>query len=129
MIEWGGGQIVVVGSIAGRYGAPYLTTYSATKHALYGFYESLRYEVEQHGVSVLMVTPGFIKTDINKDAWSDDAKVKDALTKIPYCRLGEPEDVANAVVWLSSDQADYITGTTLYIDGGMTLYPSFQEGG
>ena len=71
MIEWGGGQIVVVGSIAGRYGAPYLTTYSATKHALYGFYESLRYEVEQHGVSVLMVTPGFIKTDIARKALNE----------------------------------------------------------
>ena len=61
MIQQGGGQLVVVGSIAGRYGAPFLSTYSATKHALYGFYESLRYEVEQHGISILMVTPGFIK--------------------------------------------------------------------
>ena len=74
MVEWGGGQIVVVGSIAGRYGAPFLTTYSATKHALYGFYESLRYEVEGKGVKVLMVTPGFIKTDIAKKALNEQGE-------------------------------------------------------
>ncbi|MEM8583635.1 MAG: SDR family NAD(P)-dependent oxidoreductase [Bacteroidota bacterium] len=67
-IEQGEGQIVAVGSIAGRYGAPYLTTYSATKHALYGFFESLRYEVEKHQIGILLVTPGFIKTDVAKKA-------------------------------------------------------------
>lgn len=81
MIEQGGGHITVVGSIAGRYGAPYLTTYSATKHALYGFFESLRYEVEQHGIGVLLVTPGFIKTDVAKKALNETGQAANQDSK------------------------------------------------
>ncbi|MEO0627367.1 MAG: SDR family NAD(P)-dependent oxidoreductase [Bacteroidota bacterium] len=80
-IEWGSGQIVAVGSIAGRYGAPYLTTYSATKHALYGFFESLRYEVEQHGIGVLLVTPGFIKTDVARKALNETGQAANQDSK------------------------------------------------
>ncbi|MEM6397247.1 MAG: SDR family NAD(P)-dependent oxidoreductase [Bacteroidota bacterium] len=80
-IEQGSGQIVAVGSIAGRYGAPYLTTYSATKHALYGFFESLRYEVEKHQIGVLLVTPGFIKTDVAKKALDETGQAANQDSK------------------------------------------------
>jgi glucose 1-dehydrogenase len=70
-----------------------------------------------------------IRTPINRDAWSSDENRADLLKLIPYGRIGTPEDVAEAVVWLASDASDYVNGTTLVIDGGMTLYPSFRGQG
>jgi glucose 1-dehydrogenase len=61
--------------------------------------------------------------------WSDPEQYKTMLKLIPYQRMGEPEDIARVAIWLASDQADYITGTTIYVDGGMTLFPGFSQGG
>ena len=73
--------------------------------------------------------PGAIRTDINRAAWGT-AQAREALLKlIPYRRIGEPADVARAAVWLASDDSDYVVGTTLFVDGGMMLYPGFAEGG
>jgi NAD(P)-dependent dehydrogenase (short-subunit alcohol dehydrogenase family) len=73
--------------------------------------------------------PGAIRTAINKKAWDTDEALRTLLELVPYGRIGEPEDVAAAVSWLASDEADYVTGTTLFIDGGMTLYPGLLGNG
>lgn len=75
------------------------------------------------------IAPGMIKTNLNKETWSDPERAKEVLKLVPYGRLGEPEDVAKTVVWLASDESDYITGATLFVDGEMALYPDFREGG
>lgn len=66
---------------------------------------------------------------INESVWSDPERSKALLRLIPYGRIGEPEDVAKAVVWLASDDSDYVTGTTVFVDGGMALYPAFRDDG
>ena len=73
--------------------------------------------------------PGAIKTPSNRAAWDTPEALRALLALIPYGRLGLPEDVAKAAVWLVSDDADYVHGQTLVIDGGMTLYPEFARGG
>ena len=103
--------------------------YAAAKGGVKLFMESLAQEVACQGVRVNAVAPGAIKTPINEDVWSDEEARKKLLELIPYGRLGRPEDVANAVAWLMSDQSDYVTGTTLTVDGGMGLYPGFIGNG
>ena len=87
--------------------------------------ESIAQELAPHKIRVNNVSPGAIKTSINESEWNDGEGKKKMLTQIPYGRIGDPEDIAKTVRWLASDEADYITGTTIYVDGGMTLYPSF----
>jgi glucose 1-dehydrogenase len=70
-----------------------------------------------------------VRTPINTAAWATPEAYGELMKLIPYKRIGEPRDIARAVVWLASDEADYVTGATLYVDGGMTLYPGFEEGG
>lgn len=121
------GKIIFISSVhdtipwAGR------VNYSASKGGLHNLMLSLAQELAKEKIRVNNISPGAIKTPINEDEWKNEERKKALLTKIPYGRIGEPEDIANAVVWLASDQADYVTGTTLYVDGGMTLYPSFLE--
>ena len=81
------------------------------------------------GMAVNAVSPGAIRTPINTAAWATPEAEAALLKLIPYQRIGDPEDIAHAVVWLASDASDYVTGQTLYVDGGMTLYPEFREGG
>lgn len=90
---------------------------------------SLAQEVAADGIRVNAIAPGAIRTPINKEAWDTDEALARLLRLIPYGRIGEPEDVARAAVWLASDQADYVTGTTLFVDGGMSLYPEFRDNG
>ncbi|MCA8932430.1 MAG: SDR family oxidoreductase, partial [Rhodospirillaceae bacterium] len=85
--------------------------------------------VAPHRIRVNSVSPGAIRTPINTEAWGTPEAYEALMRLIPYKRIGEPEDIANAVVWLASDESDYVTGTTLYVDGGMTLYPGFEAGG
>lgn len=75
------------------------------------------------------IGPGAIKTPINRTAWDTPEAEARLLTPAPYQRIGEPEDIGRAAVWLASDESDYMTGTTMFIDGGMTLYPGFATGG
>ena len=91
--------------------------------------KTMAQELAPQKIRVNSIAPGAIKTDINKKVWSDPEQAKELLRLIPYQRIGEPEDVAKVAVWLASDEADYITGTTIYVDGGMTLYPEFAYGG
>lgn len=103
--------------------------YAASKGGVMLFMKSLAQEVAQHRIRVNGIGPGAIQTAINRPAWETPTALKSLLTLIPYGRIGQPVDVAHACVWLASDQSDYVTGTTLFVDGGMTLYPGFSEGG
>jgi glucose 1-dehydrogenase len=103
--------------------------YATSKGGIKLLMESLAQEVAPHRIRVNAIAPGAIRTPINTSAWNTPEALKDLLTLIPYGRIGEPEDIARAAVWLASDQSDYVVGTTLFVDGGMTLYPGFSTGG
>lgn len=103
--------------------------YAASKGGSRMFTRSLAQEVAADGIRVNAIAPGAIRTPINRDAWESDEALTKLLRLIPYGRIGEPDDVARAAVWLASDEADYVTGTTLFVDGGMTLYPEFRDNG
>jgi glucose 1-dehydrogenase len=90
--------------------------------------QSIAQELAPHKIRVNSISPGAIETPINEDQRDSEEEVKQMLAKIPYGRIGKPEEIGKAVCWLVSDEADYVTGATIYIDGGMTLYPSFGEG-
>jgi glucose 1-dehydrogenase len=75
------------------------------------------------------IAPGAIRTPINTAAWDTPEHYQALLKLIPYKRIGEPEEIGRAAVWLASDESDYVVGTTLFVDGGMTLYPGFETGG
>jgi glucose 1-dehydrogenase len=103
--------------------------YAASKGGVMLMMKSLAQEVAPYRIRVNSVAPGAIRTPINRPAWSTPEAYAALMKLIPYKRIGEPEDIARAVVWLVSDQADYVNGTSLFIDGGMTLYPGFATGG
>ena len=103
--------------------------YASSKGGILMLMKSLALEVAPKKIRVNAISPGAIATDINDEVWGDVEKKKELLKLIPYQRIGEPEDIANVAVWLASDQSDYITGTTIYVDGGMTLYPGFVDNG
>lgn len=103
--------------------------YAASKGGIDLLMRSLAQEVAPLKIRVNGIAPGAIRTDINRDAWETDEAYRRLLTLIPYGRIGEPDDVAKAAVWLASDESDYVVGTTLFIDGGMTLYPGFDDNG
>jgi glucose 1-dehydrogenase len=105
------------------------TAYTASKAGLSMLTKTLAQEAAPAGVRVVAVAPGAIQTPINRDVWGDPAQLADLLTKIPLGRLGTVDDIARMVTVLVSDAASYVTGTTLFVDGGMTLYPSFMRGG
>ncbi|TRZ45237.1 SDR family oxidoreductase [Robertkochia solimangrovi] len=103
--------------------------YAASKGGLTELMRSLAQETADDMIRVNSIAPGAIKTNINKEVWSDEARLKELLKLIPYNRIGVPEDVAEGIVWLASDKSEYVNGTTLFIDGGMTLYPGFVGNG
>lgn len=105
------------------------SAYTASKAGLSMLTKTLAQEAGPFGVRVLSVAPGAMKTPINANVWNDPHGLADLLTKIPLGRMGLPEDVANLAVFLASDLASYMTGSTVYVDGGMTDYPSFMHGG
>jgi len=103
--------------------------YAASKGGIMMLMRSIAQELAPHRIRVNSIAPGAIRTPINTAAWNTTAAYEDLMTLIPYKRIGEPEDIARAAAWLVSDAADYITGATLFVDGGMTLYPGFATGG
>ena len=103
--------------------------YAASKGGVMLMMKSIAQEVAPFRIRVNAIAPGAIRTPINTAAWETPEAYADLMRLIPYKRIGEPEDIAHAAVWLASDEADYVTGTTLYVDGGMTLYPGFATGG
>src|SRR5438105_5210322 len=103
--------------------------YAASKGGVMLLMKSLAQEVAPHNIRVNSIGPGAIKTPINRSAWDTPEAEQKLLTLIPYDRVGEPSDIGKAAVWLASDESDYVTGVTLFVDGGMTLYPGFATGG
>ncbi len=103
--------------------------YAASKGGVNMMMQSIAQEMAGKKIRVNSISPGAIKTPINTSAWNTPEAEADLLKLIPYQRVGEVEDIARAAVWLASDESDYITGTSMFIDGGMTLFPGFREGG
>jgi glucose 1-dehydrogenase len=123
------GKIIFISSVHNIIPWAGHANYTASKGAETMLMKTLAQELAPSKIRVNSIAPGAIKTDINKDVWSDPAQAKELLKLIPYQRIGEPEDVARVAVWLASDESDYVNGTTIYVDGGMTLYPAFAHGG
>ena len=103
--------------------------YAASKGGISMFMKSIAQELAPHKIRVVGIAPGAIQTPINKTAWETPEALGKLLTLIPYGRIGQPEDIGKLAVFLASDDADYITGTTIFMDGGMTLYPGFADSG
>ena len=103
--------------------------YAASKGGVTMLMKTMAQELASHKIRVNSISPGAIKTPINRTAWETPEKEAELLELIPHGRIGVVDDIGRAVVWLASDQSDYVTGATLYVDGGMTLYPGFREGG
>jgi glucose 1-dehydrogenase len=103
--------------------------YAASKGGVMLMMKSLAQEVAPYRIRVNSICPGAIRTPINMEAWATPAAYGELLKLIPYKRIGEPEEIGRAAVWLASDYADYVHGISLFVDGGMTLYPGFETGG
>ena len=86
-------------------------------------------EVAADRIRVNSIAPGAVRTPINTEAWSTPEAYEQLMKLIPYKRIGEPEEIGRTAVWLASDESDYINGSTIFVDGGMTLYPGFETGG
>jgi len=103
--------------------------YATSKGGIMQLMKTMAQELAHHKIRVNSIAPGAIETPINRSAWDSPAAKANLLQLIPYGRVGMPEDIAKAAVWLASDESDYVHGTTLFVDGGMTLFPGFATGG
>ena len=103
--------------------------YAASKGGVMLMMKSIAQEVAPFRIRVNSICPGAIRTPINRDAWDTQEAYDDLMNLIPYKRIGEPEDIGRVAAWLASDQADYLNGTSMVVDGGMCLYPGFATGG
>ena len=103
--------------------------YAASKGGVMLMMKSIAQEIAPFRIRVNSIAPGAIRTPINREAWETPEAYAKLMELVPYKRIGEPEDIARAAVWLASDNADYINGISLFVDGGMTLYPGFATGG
>jgi len=103
--------------------------YAASKCGVMLLMKSMAQELAPHKIRVNSIAPGAIQTPINRSAWETPEAKAQLLKLIPYDRVGIPDDIGKAAVWLASDESEYIQGTTIFVDGGMTLYPGFATGG
>jgi glucose 1-dehydrogenase len=103
--------------------------YATSKGGINMMMKSIAQEMAPKKIRVNSIGPGAIETNINKVVWNTKPALDSLLTLIPYGRIGMPEDIGKLAVWLASDESDYITGATVFIDGGMTLYPGFSTNG
>jgi len=123
------GKIVCMSSVHQVIPWAFEANYAASKGGVMLLMQSLAQELAAERIRVNAIAPGAIKTPINRAAWDQPEAMADLMKLIPYGRIGEPPDVASAVLFLASDLSDYMTGTTLFVDGGMSLYPSFRGAG
>jgi glucose 1-dehydrogenase len=123
------GKIICMSSVHQRIPWAGHVNYAASKGGIMMMMQSIAQEVAPLKIRVNAIAPGAIRTPINTAAWSTPEAYSALMTLVPYQRIGEAEDIGRAAVWLASDESDYVTGTTLFVDGGMTLYPGFAHGG
>jgi glucose 1-dehydrogenase len=103
--------------------------YAASKGGVMLMMKSIAQEVAPYRIRVNSICPGAIRTPINMQAWDTPEALRDLLKLIPYKRIGEVDDIGRTAVWLASDDSDYVHGASIFVDGGMTLYPGFETGG
>ncbi|MBS0411484.1 MAG: SDR family oxidoreductase [Proteobacteria bacterium] len=123
------GKIICMSSVHQEIAWAGHANYAASKGGIMMLMRSLAQEVAPRRIRVNSIAPGAIRTPINAEAWDTPEAYADLMTLVPCKRIGEPDDIARAAVWLASDASDYVTGATLFVDGGMTLYPGFATGG
>jgi len=123
------GKILCISSVHERIPWAGHVNYAASKGGVKLFMQTLAQELAPHRIRVNSIAPGAIQTPINRAAWETPEALNALLKLIPYGRIGLPEDIGKAAVWLASDDSDYIHGQTIFVDGGMTLYPAFAHGG
>jgi glucose 1-dehydrogenase len=123
------GKIICVSSVHEAIPWAGHANYAASKGGVKVFMQSIAQELAPHRIRVNSIAPGAIQTPINRNAWETPEALAALLRLIPYGRIGQPEDIGRAVAWLASDDADYVHGQTIFVDGGMTLYPGFARGG
>jgi glucose 1-dehydrogenase len=129
MVPQQSGVILNLTSVHERIAWTGYSAYTASKAGLSMLTKTLAQEAAASGVRVVAIAPGAIKTSINENVWTNPATRADLISKIPMGRMGQPEEIARIAVVLTSDAASYMTGTTVFVDGGMTDYPSFTHGG
>jgi glucose 1-dehydrogenase len=123
------GKIICMSSVHQEIAWAGHANYASSKGAINMLMKTIAQELAPHKIRVNAIAPGAIQTPINHAAWGTPQGLKDLLGLIPDGRLGQPDDIGRAAVWLASDDSDYVQGTTLYVDGGMMLYPGFATGG
>jgi glucose 1-dehydrogenase len=123
------GKIICMSSVHQQIPWAGHANYATSKGGIKLLMESMAQEFAPFHIRVNGIAPGAIRTPINTSAWSTKEAYASLMTLVPYGRIGEPEDIARAAVWLASDHSDYVVGTTLFVDGGMTLYPGFATNG
>jgi glucose 1-dehydrogenase len=119
------GVIVNVSSVHEVIPWPKFSHYCASKGGMKLFGQSIARELAPHRIRVVMIGPGAIATPINRELLADPEKRREVEDEIPWGRMGEPEEIAGAIAWLAGPEAEYVTGTTVFVDGGMLLYPNF----
>lgn len=128
-ISCAAGKIICMSSVHQEIPWAGHANYAASKGGIMMMMQSIAQEYAPQRIRVNSIAPGAIRTPINKPAWDTQQAYQSLMTLIPYRRIGEPIDIARAAVWLASDDSDYVIGATLFVDGGMTLFPGFATGG
>ncbi|HKK49392.1 MAG TPA: SDR family oxidoreductase [Alkalispirochaeta sp.] len=128
-ISCSAGKIVSMSSVHDSIPWAGHANYAASKGGVMLLYKSLAQELAPYRIRVNAIAPGAVRTPINTEAWETQEAYDTLMNLVPYNRIGEPRDIGQAAVWLASDQSDYVVGTTIYVDGGMMLYPGFATGG
>lgn len=123
------GKIISVSSVHDMIPWAGHANYAASKGGVKLLMQSIAQEVGPYRIRVNCISPGAVRTPINREAWETESAYNSLMRLIPYNRIGEVDDIGRVAAWLASDEADYITGAVLYVDGGMTLYPGFESGG
>jgi glucose 1-dehydrogenase len=123
------GKIICMSSVHERIPWGGHANYAASKGGVMMMMKSIAQEFAPHHIRINSIAPGAIRTPINTAAWSTPEAYRSLMALVPYNRIGEPQDIARTAVWLASDESDYLVGATIFVDGGMTLYPGFTENG